>query len=107
MGGNERRKKNKELFFVIVKSAVNEWNPYGLTSCAADSEFDRECRAIASKINPKDTIADIAKIVSDVFSSSFESKGFSIMECTSVAQHIKCKIPNAGKLNHNRIIGGT
>lgn len=90
--------KNKELIFRIVKCAVNEWNPYGLISCAASSEFDRECRAIASQISPADTITDIAKIISVVFSSSFESKGFSIMECTSVAKYIKSKISDIGRL---------
>ena len=90
--------KNKELIFMIVKCAVNEWNPYGLISCAASSEFDREYRAIASKISPVDTIADIAKIVSTVFSSSFESKGISLMECTFVAKYIKSKISDIGRL---------
>lgn len=83
---------NDELLYRAIKAAVDEWNPYGLLPDAPGNEFDRESKAIAMKVSPEDTAKDIAKAVSTVFSSSFEAEGFSIKECTAVAENIKCKL---------------
>lgn len=83
---------NNELLYRAIKTAVDEWNPYGLLPDAPGDEFDRESKAIYRKISPEDTVQDIAKAVSAVFSSSFEAEGFSIKECAAVAENIKCKL---------------
>lgn len=84
--------KNEALLYQAIKCAVDEWNPYGLLPDAPSNEFDRESMAIARKISPGDRVEDIAKVVSAIFSSSFEEEGFSIKECSAVAVNIKCKI---------------
>lgn len=92
--GDIIKKRDRALLFVAVKRAIDEWNPYGLLPEAVSNEFDRESKAIASKISQNDTVDDIAKIISTIFSSSFESKGFSKRECIDVAKEIKYKISN-------------
>ena len=77
--------------FEIVKKAIDEWDPYGLLKigCPSD-ECDNETKNIERKINCKNSIQDIACIISKVFSSSFnEPNIFSIESCIGIAEKIK------------------
>lgn len=80
--------KNNEQIYCIVKQAIDEWNPYQLLPEAPSDEFDRESRSIASKIRYESTTDEIAKIISTVFSSSFEPSCFSKKDCRVVAKKV-------------------
>ncbi len=80
--------KKREQIFRVVKQCVDEWNPYQLLPEAPNDEFDRESRAVASKLELSHSTKEIAKIVSTVFCSAFESKSFPQEHCMEVAEKI-------------------
>lgn len=89
--------KDRELLFCIVKQCIDEWNPYLLLADEPDDEFDRESRSVASKIELDSTTAEIAKIISTVFSSSFEPQSFQREHCMEVAEKVMYRMKNMGR----------
>ena len=76
--------------YQIVKKFINEWDPYDfISSGAPDDEFENEIKVICYKIESKNSIKDIACIVSDVFTKKFEDIHFSIDSCMGIAEKIK------------------
>lgn len=73
--------------FEIVKKAIDEFNPFDLLPEAPNDEFDSESRKIAGKININSTVEEIAWIISDVFSKSFDEI-FELRYCMSPAERI-------------------
>lgn len=80
--------KNNEQIYCIVKQAIDEWNPYHLLPEAPSDEFDRESKSVDQKIRYESTTEEITKIISTVFSSSFEPSCFSKKACRVVAKKI-------------------
>ncbi|MDR2975248.1 MAG: DUF1871 family protein [Propionibacteriaceae bacterium] len=80
--------------FSIVKRVIDEWNPYSLLPDAPSDEFDQESRAIAQRITKASSITDIAHIISEVFSRSFEPESFPLDRCLAVAESIKTRMPS-------------
>jgi len=74
--------------FPTVKSAIDNWNPFGLLPYAPDDEFDRESREIANQIDNYMNVSDVANIVSKVFSRHFFEEGFVVEDCMDVAKAI-------------------
>ena len=75
----------------IVKKTIDNWDPYGLLEihCPED-EYDHESKGIAEKICMKNSVYEIANIISKIFSDSFnEPKIFSIKKCFNAAKIIK------------------
>ena len=73
----------------IVIQALNEWDPYELIEAGApENEFTNEATRIAAKIQKIETPAELARVILDVFSSSFGSDVFSTEECLPVASRI-------------------
>lgn len=73
----------------IVQQALNEWDPYGLIEGGApEDEFTEEATRIAAKIKKTETPAELAQVISDIFSRSFESDLFSVEECLPAASRI-------------------
>jgi hypothetical protein len=82
--------------FEIVKKTIDKWDPYGLLeiNCPED-EYDCESKEIAEKINNKNSIYEIAEIISKVFTNAFdEPEIFSIENCMKIAEQIKIQIEN-------------
>jgi hypothetical protein len=73
----------------VVKSGIDEWNPYSLLPHAPSDEFDRESRSIAKKLSKDSSINEIANVVSRVFFGSFEPAGFQKEDCMEVAAKIR------------------
>lgn len=73
--------------FEIVKSVIDEWNPYDLLPSAPSDEYDSESYEIAKRIEKNSSISKIADIVLVVFSKSFDEK-LDIQKCIKPAQKI-------------------
>lgn len=70
----------------IVRSVINEWDPYDLIKGGApDNEFVREVALIAAKANEVKTPTELAEVISKVFSTSFGPEWFSVTACTPIA----------------------
>jgi len=77
----------------IVLQALNEWDPYELIDAGApENEFTEEATRIAAKIKKTETPTELAHVISDVFSRSFDSDVFSVEECLPVASRILCDL---------------
>ncbi len=75
--------------FLIVKTAVDKADPYGLLQCGApDDEYDIESEKISEKIFDTDSIERIAGIISEVFSCAF-AKNFSVGIFLGAAEEIR------------------
>lgn len=74
--------------FNIVKTAIDEFNPFSLLPDAPDDEFDSESIAIAEQIKIDNTVEEIAEIIAVVLSSSFFPITFKIEDCMETANKI-------------------
>ncbi len=73
----------------IVIQALNEWDPYELIEAGApENEFTKEATRIAANIKKVETPTELANVISEVFSRSFDSDVFSVDECLPVASKI-------------------
>lgn len=73
----------------IIMKALNEWDPYELIEAGApENEFTEEATQIAAKIKKTETPTELAHVISDVFTRSFDSDVFSVEECLPVASRI-------------------
>lgn len=84
--------KKQKILFIIVKNAINKWNPYELLPEAPADEFDSEIKSVAAKISFESSVDDIARVISRVFSSSFEKESFHVNDCLTVAREVKQNI---------------
>ena len=73
--------------FEIVKSVVDEWNPYELLPNAPSDEYDSETIKISQIINKSSNVVEIADIISRVFSKSF-NENLDIQKCVKPAEKI-------------------
>lgn len=91
---------NKELLekynrtFMYVKTAVNEWNPYGLLPHAGQDEFHVEIRMIINRINDNTSVDELAQIISSVFIEQFNDKSFTVNNCYNTAKRIIALLHN-------------
>ena len=88
----KKLKSQYSMLISAIKSAIDEWNPYGLLPDAPNDEFDGESRMIAAKIKYDDKVDAIAEVVSNVFSHQFEHKDFRVEDCHDVAVKIRLNI---------------
>lgn len=75
--------------FEIVKTTIDNWDPYRLFPHAPENEYDTESAMVAAKITVNSSIDDIANIICDVFSQRFFPKDFQIDRCKKVAENLK------------------
>lgn len=59
---------------------------------APSDEFDSEIKSVAAKISFESSVNDIARVISRVFSSSFEKEIFHLNDCLTVAKEVKQNI---------------
>ena len=80
--------------FTIIKKIINEWDPYDLISLGApDDEFENEIIEIILKMKNENNLNDIAVIISDVFTKSFnDHDNFTIEKCIIIANKIEKEI---------------
>ena len=82
-------KQDYEEILHTVEQALNEWDPYDLMKGGApENEFSEEATRIAARIMETDSPAELAHVISEIFSRSFENNVFSVEECLSVASRI-------------------
>ncbi|WP_394916221.1 DUF1871 family protein [uncultured Robinsoniella sp.] len=84
--------KEQKILFIAVKNAIDKWNPYDLLPEAPSDEFDSEIKSVAAKISFESSVDDIARVISRVFSSSFEQESFHVNGCLTVAREVKQNI---------------
>jgi hypothetical protein len=73
----------------VTTAVINEWDPYDLiVGGAPKDEFEGEVSQIVAKAREVHTPEALARLVSDVFSSSFEPGGFSVETCLPVASRL-------------------
>ena len=82
----------KYQMYLVVKDAIDEWNPYGLLPEAPSNEFDSESERIAIAINKGYSVKQIAKVISIVFTEMFEP--FTEDVCMKPASKIKDSLEN-------------
>lgn len=73
--------------FNIVKTAIDEFNPFELLPEAPNDEFDGESREIAGRIKINGSVGEVAEIISIVFSKAFDEK-FELKDCMATAEKI-------------------
>jgi hypothetical protein len=81
-------------FYEIIKETIDKWDPYGLLEihCPED-EYDCESKEISKKINFENTTYEIAAIISNIFTASFnDPEIFSITNCMKIAEKIKIEM---------------
>ena len=83
---------DRATMFNIVKSSIDDWNPYLLLLHAPSDEFDCESSSVSGRIKENSSVDEVAAIVSEVFSEAFEPEGFQKENCLGVAEKIKAKI---------------
>ncbi|MBO5867043.1 MAG: hypothetical protein J6Q55_03230 [Clostridia bacterium] len=75
--------------FLIVKKHIDKMDYYELLAGGAPSdEFDGESRKISARIHSEQTVQEIAKIIAEVFNSSFDEHD-DIAVFLRVAEQIK------------------
>lgn len=85
----KRMKRRFKYKFIAVKKAIDDWNPYGLVCEESPNELDQESYMVAVKITENATIEQITQVISAVFSSQFERKGFNVNDCKKVALEVR------------------
>lgn len=79
--------------FSIVKSIIDNWDPYSLlASHAPQNEFDTESAMVTALINENSSIDEIAIAISKVFSQRFFPEDFPLEKCLNVAEKLKNSI---------------
>lgn len=75
-------------YFNIVKTCIDEWNPYDLLPEAPRDEFGEESMMISTKISDRMTAEQIAEIVAKVFGEMFDPENFTVENCMEVSNSI-------------------
>jgi hypothetical protein len=83
----------------LVSEIINAWDPYSLLAGGAPAdEFKSQITQIASRTHEIHTVADTARLISDVFSRSFDANDFSMDACRDVAEALHAALSQAGLL---------
>lgn len=95
---NHKAMKHLYLDAIAVTTVVlNEWAPYRLIAGGAPKdEFAGEASLILARARTVDTPEALAAVVSEVFSSSFQPKGFTFEDCASVASRLFDELQSLG-----------
>lgn len=84
----------------LVKEVLREWDPYLLVvGGAPQDEFDGEAARVVTYIPRMHTAHDAAAALSEVFSVSFELKGFSPSDCADVGHSLFGRLVKAGLIH--------
>lgn len=75
-------------YFDVVKTYIDEWNPYDLLPEAPCDEFDEESMMISSKLRDHMTAEQIAEIIAKVFGEMFDREDFTVENCMDVSNRI-------------------
>ena len=76
-------------FYEVIKKEIDKWDLYGLLEIHCP-EDDCEIREITKRIKLENNIYEIASIISEIFTNSFnDSEIFSIKNCMKVSEKIK------------------
>ena len=85
---NESKKKYKQMLS-IVKVVIDRWDPYGLLDGGApEDEFENEIALVVAKVKRIRTEDDAARVLSEVFSETFEPHLFTVEACTQVGHEL-------------------
>ena len=83
----------------VVKTVIDEWDPYALLAQGAPAdEFNREVAALVPHIRHIRGIEDAAQAVSHVFSAAFEAQDFGVEACRPVGSRLFDALVTAGFL---------
>ena len=81
----------------VTAALINEWDPYSLISGGAPKdEFASEVSRIVAKAHEANTPEALARVISGVFSASFEPEPFSIQACLPVATRLLEELKTSG-----------
>ena len=84
-----RNRADYDRAFDVVRSAINEWDPYGLVGGGAPpDEWDSEVASIVAQIPRIANARDAAHAVSRTFAGSLHHKGFSPEDCETVGARL-------------------
>lgn len=73
----------------VTAAVVNEWDPYSLISGGAPKdEFAGEVSQIVAKAHEANTPEALARVISEVFSVSFEPEPITVEACLPVATRL-------------------
>jgi hypothetical protein len=85
----------------VATAVINEWDPYDLIAGGAPKdEFEGEVSRLVAKARDAHTPEALARLVSEVFSSSFELERFSVETCLPVASRLFEELQTHGFLEH-------
>jgi hypothetical protein len=86
----------------IVRSIINEWDPYSLLAEGApDDEFEGEIASIVRQLPRIRSNNDMILAISTVFSSAFESERFRPEDCAEVGARLFDRLKEASLLVAN------
>ena len=95
-----RNRADYDRAFAVVRTAINEWDPYGLVGGGGPAdEWDSEVASIVAQIPRISSARDAAHAVSRTFAGSLDHKGFSPEDCEAVGVQLFEGLVSAGILD--------
>lgn len=99
----QKLKHSYQEIIETVRSVINEWDPYDLIKGGApDNEFVHEVALIAAKANEVKTPAELAEVISKIFSTSFGPEWFSVTACTPIAYRLFTELQTSVILEYKK-----
>jgi hypothetical protein len=96
---HRRAKQSYRALLALVASAINDWDPHNLIATGSpDNEFSDEVARIAAGVDRVQSQEQLARLVSSVFSTSFQPAGFSPEACAPFSTELFAKLRAGGFL---------
>ncbi len=81
----------------VVRKVIHDWDPFRLLEMGApEDEWDREILQIVGRVNRVEAPEDAAKVISEIFTSSFHPEGFGQEDCAEVGRKLFGALKDAG-----------
>lgn len=86
----------RELLATVAR-VVADWDPYALLENGAPpDEFAHEVALVAAQVPRIESAPDAARVISEIFSTSFESKSFGADACAVVGERLFAELKKGG-----------
>lgn len=94
---HKSQKAEYRELLAIVARVVADWDPYALLENGAPSdEFAHEVALVAAQVPGVKSASDAVRVISEVFSSAFESKSFGANTCDVVGERLFAELKESG-----------
>lgn len=96
---SKAKRAEYERAIAVVRVVIHEYDPYSLIKGGApDDEWDSEIASVVRQIPRIKSANDASHAVSRIFSSAFQSEGFSPVDCAEVGKQLYTALLDNGLL---------